>query len=102
MYFCWLLWRQKAYKLYDPVARKVIIIWDVQFFDNESWDETFDINVKIMSSVDHDDMTEEVVQTPHVSQPVATPLTPMTPWDGPTQGTSTQFIAQATSINMPR
>ena len=26
----------KAYKLYDPVARKVIISRDVQFFENES------------------------------------------------------------------
>ena len=29
---------RKAYKLYDPIARKVIISHDVQFVENESWD----------------------------------------------------------------
>ena len=61
----------KAYKLYDPVAMKVIINQDVQFVENESWDGTVDINVKIVSNVDNDDMEEEVVQTPHLTQPVA-------------------------------
>ena len=32
----------KAYKLYDPVTRKVIISRDVQFVKNESWDGTID------------------------------------------------------------
>ena len=65
--------------MYNPITRKVIISRDVQFFENESWDGTVDINVKIVSNVDNDDMEEEVVQTPHVSQPIVTPLTPMTP-----------------------
>ena len=68
----------KAYKLYDPVARKVIISRDVQFFENESWDGTVKINVKIVLNVDNDDMTEQVVQTPHVRQPVVVPLNPIT------------------------
>ena len=46
----------KAYKLYDPVTRKVIISRDVQFVENESWDGTVDTNVKIVSNIDHDDM----------------------------------------------
>ena len=57
---------KKAYKLYDPVTRKVIISRDVQFVENESWDGIVDINFKIVSNVDNDDMEEEVVQTPHV------------------------------------
>ena len=69
----------KAYKLYDPVTRKVIISQDVQFVENESWDGTVDINVKIMSNVDNDDMKEEVIQIPHLSQLVAASSTPMTP-----------------------
>ena len=77
----------KAYKLYDIVARKVIISWYVQFVENESWDGTVDINVKIVSNVDHDDMADEVVQTPHVCQPVVENSTPMTPWHGLAQGT---------------
>ena len=74
----------------------MIISGDVQFVENESqdgtvdinvkivsnvendaWDVTVHINVKIVSTVDNDDMEEEVVQTPHVSQPFATPSTPM-------------------------
>ena len=65
----------KAYKLYDPIARKVIISQDVQFVENESWDGT----INIVSNVDNDNMEEEVVQIPHVSQPVAALSTPMTP-----------------------
>ena len=64
--------------MYDLVVRKVIISRDVQFVKNESWDGTIDINVKIVSNVDNDDMEEEVVQIPHVSQPVAASSTPMT------------------------
>ena len=63
--------------MYDHVTRKVIISRDVQFFENESWDGTLNINVKIVLNVDNDDIVEEVVQTPHVSQSVAAPSTPM-------------------------
>ena len=68
----------KAQKLYDPIARKVIISRDVQLLENESWDGTVNINFNIVSNVDNDDMEEEVVQIPHVSQLVATLQTPMT------------------------
>ena len=54
----------KAYKLYDPVARKVIITRNVQFVENKSWDGSVENNVKIVSNVEHDDMAQEVVQTP--------------------------------------
>ena len=57
----------------------MIISRDVQFVENESWNGTVDINVKIVLNVDNDDMEEEVVQTPHVSQPVVASSTPMTP-----------------------
>ena len=69
----------KVYKLYYPITRKVIISRGIQFVENESWDGIIENNVKIVSNVEHGDMMEEVVQTPHVSQPIATPLTPMTP-----------------------
>ena len=55
-----------------------------------------------MSNVDNDDMTEEVVQTPHAIQPVATLSSPMTPQHGSAQGTSTQVAAQATPISTLR
>ena len=56
----------------------------------------------IVSNIDHDDMEEEVVQIPHVSQPVGAPSTPMTPRHGPAQGPSTQVVAQATPTSTPR
>ena len=55
-----------------------------------------------MSNVDNDDMEKEVVQTPHVSQPVAALSNPMTPRHGSTQGPSTQVATQATSKSTPR
>ena len=72
----------KAYTLCDPIPRKVIINLDVRFVKNELWDGTIDINFKIVSNVDNDDMEEEVVQTPHISQLVVAPSTPMTPRHG--------------------
>ena len=79
----------KAYKLYDHVTRKVIISRDVQYVENESWDGTIDMNVKFVSNVDNDGMAEEVVQTPHISQLVATSSTPMTSRHGSAHGPST-------------
>ena len=52
---------------------KVIISRYFQFVENESWDGTVDTNVKIVLNVDNDDMAEEVVQTPHVIQPITAP-----------------------------
>ena len=47
-------------------------------------------------------LEEEVVQIPHVSQPVRAPSTPMTPRHGSTQGPSIQVGAQATPKSTPR
>ena len=88
--------------MYDSVARKVIISRDVQFIENQSWDGTDEKNVKIVSNVEHDDMTEEVVQTPHVSKNVTAPLTLRTPRHGSAQGTSTQVVTQAMSTSTQR
>ena len=65
--------------MYDPIARKVIISRNVQFVENESWDGTVENNVNIVSNVEHEYMTEEVVQTPQVNQLVAASSTPITP-----------------------
>ena len=58
--------------------------------------------MKIVSNVKNDDMEEEVVQTPHVSQLVVAPLNHMTPQHGSTQGTLTHVAAQATLSSTPR
>ena len=88
--------------MYDPIARKVIISRDVKFVENESWDGTVEKNIKIVSHVEHEDMTEEVVQTPQVNQPVIASSTPMTLQHGSAQGMSTQVVAKATSSSMRR
>ena len=69
----------KAYKLYDPIARKLIIRRDVQFVKNETWDGTVEKNVKIVCNVEHADMMGGVVQTPQLSKLATSPLTPLTP-----------------------
>ena len=92
----------KAYKLYDPVTRKVIIIHDVQFVENESWDGTIENNVKIVSNVNHDEMAKEVVHIPHINQDVVASSIPMTPRHGSTQGMLTQFGAQDTPTSLLR
>ena len=92
----------KVDKLYDPVAKKVIIRCDFQFVENESCDGIVEKNFKIVLYVEHQDMMEQVVQTPQVNQLVTTLLTPMTPRHGLAQGISTQVAAQATRTNRPK
>jgi hypothetical protein len=58
----------KAYKLYDRVARKVIINQDVQFMENDAWDGSVEKKFKIINAIVHDDIEEEEVQTPCTSQ----------------------------------
>jgi hypothetical protein len=65
----------KAYKLYDPIARKIIINHDVQFVNNEAYDGSIKRIVKIIDGIVHDDMEGELVQTPSISQSVV-PSTP--------------------------
>ena len=90
MYIFWLLFfgyseESKAYKLYDPVAKKVIVSRDVQFVENEAWDGSIEKIVKIVGGFTQDDMEEEVVQTLSTTK-VAVPSTP---------GTSTQVTIQS-------
>jgi len=45
----------KGYKLYEPVARKVIINHDVQIVENEAWDGSIEKTIKIIDAMEHDD-----------------------------------------------
>jgi hypothetical protein len=58
----------KAYKLYDPIAIKVIISHDVQFVENEAWNGSISKKIKIIDSMEHEDTKEKVIQTPCTSQ----------------------------------
>jgi hypothetical protein len=78
----------KGYKLYDPVARKVIINRDVQFMQNEAWDGTITKTIKIIDAMEHDDTEDEVVQRSCTCQ-CAGPSTP---------GITTQITMQNTPV----
>jgi hypothetical protein len=54
----------KGYKLYDLIARKIIISLDVHFMENEAWDGSITKTIKIIDAMEHDDTKYEVVQTP--------------------------------------
>ena len=58
--------------------------------------------MKIVSNLEHDDMAEEVVQTPHVSQNIASPSTPRTLRHVLAKRTLTQVTTQAMSTSTSR
>ena len=81
---------------------KVIINRDVQFVENESWNGTVEKNVKIVSNVEYDEMTKEVIQIPLVSQSVTKSSTATTPQYSSAHGTSSQLAAKAMQTSTTR
>jgi hypothetical protein len=65
----------KGYKMYDLVARKFIISRNVQFVENEPWNERITKIVKIIDAME--DTEDEMVQTPCIGRCVV-PYTPGT------------------------
>jgi hypothetical protein len=55
--------KSKAYRLYDPINKKIIISRDVEFLENQSWDGSVDESSSTPSNVpiinDHEDVDEE-------------------------------------------
>jgi hypothetical protein len=88
----------KGYKMYDPVARKVIISHDVQFVENEAWDGSIEKTIKNVDAMENDETKEEVVQTPSTIQ-CAVPSTPSTATKIPTQ---TSPVRSAGVYSTPR
>ncbi|KAH9306108.1 hypothetical protein KI387_010512, partial [Taxus chinensis] len=52
----------KAYKLYNPVTREVVINRDVQFIENEAWDGSIEKTVSITPIDPHDDMADDTLE----------------------------------------
>jgi hypothetical protein len=77
--------------LYDLIAKKVIINRDVQFLENEAWDGSIERIVRIIDSMGHDDMEDQVVQTPSTSQ-CTIPSTPETMTQITTQTTLVRSV----------
>lgn len=48
----------KAYKLYNPLTKKVIIGKDVQFIEEEAWDGSLEKTVNVKECIPHDDREE--------------------------------------------
>ena len=45
----------KAYKLYNPITKKVIISSDVKFIEAEAWDRTLDKTINIAAYLPHEE-----------------------------------------------
>ena len=48
----------KAYKLYNPSTKKVIINRDVQFIEEESWDGSLEKTVNVKTCMSHEEKEE--------------------------------------------
>jgi hypothetical protein len=78
----------KSYKLCDLIARKVKISRDVEFVENEAWDGRIERTVEIIDAIGHDDIEDEVVQTPFIIRCIVPS----------TYGNATQIPAQTTPV----
>ena len=50
----------KAYRLYDPINKKIIISRDVKFLENQSWDGSVDESSRTSSKVSTIDEEDEI------------------------------------------
>ena len=64
----------KAYKLYNPLTKKVIISRDVQFIEEEAWDGSLEKTVNVKACIPHED-GEELTTSSNSS--TVTPSTPI-------------------------
>eukprot|EP00253_Pinus_taeda_P007872 PITA_07872 len=49
---------EEAYKLYNPLTKKVIIDRDVQFIEEEAWDGNLEKTVNVKACIPHEDKEE--------------------------------------------
>ena len=69
--------------------------------ENEGWDGSVEKTKKIIDCVSHDDMTDEVVNIPHIIQ-IIIPSTPRNAPHGATQTIVPPSTSQATLLSTPR
>ena len=50
--------KSKAYRLYDPINKKIIISRDVEFLENHSWDDLVDVSSRTSRKVSRIDEEE--------------------------------------------
>ena len=64
----------KAYKLYNPLTKKVIINIDVQFIEEEEWDGSLEKTINVKTCMSHEDK-EELTTTINSSKMTPPPPT---------------------------
>ena len=64
----------KAYKLYNPSTKKLIVSRDVQFIEDEAWDGSLEKTVNVKACISHEDK-EEFKATSNSS--IMTPSSPI-------------------------
>ena len=65
--------QRHAYKLYNPIRKKVIISKDVQFVEDEAWDGTLDKIIDIVANIPKEE--DEDFASAHTSNVI--PPTPI-------------------------
>ena len=53
----------KAYRLYNPSTKKLIVSRDVQFIEEEAWDGSIEKTVNVKNYLSHDEDDEEMAET---------------------------------------
>ena len=71
--------QSKAYRLYNPITKKLIISGDVEFLEEEAWDGTLDKTNKVASSVPEENKTQDVHSTTQTDVPTTPTRAPTTP-----------------------
>lgn len=85
----------KAYKLYNPSTKKVIISRDVQFIEEEAWDGSLEKTVNVKTCVSHKE-EEECIAANNASL-VAPPPPPQAQQTTPQAGTRTALRNQGSA-----
>ena len=64
----------KAYKLYNPSTKKVIISRDVKFIEEEAWDGSLEKTINVKACIPHEDKEELIAPS---NSSTVTPSTPI-------------------------
>ena len=85
----------KAYKLYNPTTKKVIISRDVQFVEDEAWDGSIEKTVNISASIPQEE--NEVSASTNIPA-IVTPTTPIQAQQSSPQVTPASTVRTASCI----
>ena len=90
---------EKAYRLYNPITKKLIISRDVEFLEEEAWDGTLDKSNTVASSVPEENETQDVHSTTQTDVPTTPTRAPTTPSTTTPASTNTPSTTTPASTN---